>query len=284
MGRRIPRRVTDTMADKASSASLDASSRKQHPLVAAWQVRFSVQWAQLVAQPVRTAARRICFAAWQAWSSIQRECLATVWVSHHEWRQTPVSIFLSVLGIAATFIAIFVTRSITYNAVWSQLQGEEKQFQGQRETAIQTKIKMMRLETDYNYTNAKQLWATYNSEDASKVNVGGLSDVSAQYVLADEYASDYLNESQLIIILGYIKSISVLNSSNEIYIGYNSMQRTKIREDVKRHVAQYFAYDSLIKSECSSISGEGDGIGIREINRRINETIDKIMSGEMQIR
>jgi hypothetical protein len=177
-----------------------------------------------------------------------------------------------------------VTRSITYNAVWSQLQGEEKQFQGQRETAIQTKIKMMRLETDYNYTNAKQLWATYNSEDASKVNVGGLSDVSAQYVLADEYASDYLNESQLIIILGYIKSISVLNSSNEIYIGYNSMQRTKIREDVKRHVAQYFAYDSLIKSECSSISGEGDGIGIREINRRINETIDKIMSGEMQIR
>ena len=171
-----------------------------------------------------------------------------------------------------------------------QLDGCARQKSMNEETI--TRIGIMYLETQYNITNASEIYTTYSDANSLNIRMGRLENSAASLVLQNENVFHVLTPSQVSLIQSYIDALNLVNQMNERYfehldtVGYKTtyngrLARTKLRENAASFLAVSYVFEKEFKNFFNKKRNELRKI--KEIEATIKVAKRKILDGKFKL-
>ena len=171
-----------------------------------------------------------------------------------------------------------------------QLEGCARQRSMNEETI--TRIGIMYLETQYNITNAGEIYDTYLDVNSLAIRMGRLENSAASLVLQNENVFHVLTPSQVSLVQSYINTLNLVNQMNERYVehldtvGYKKtdngrLARTKLRENAASFLAVSYVFEKEFKNYFDKKSNELRKI--REMEATIKVAKQKILDGKFKL-
>ena len=155
-----------------------------------------------------------------------------------------------------------------------------------------TRIGIMYLESQYNITEANEIFKTYSDTNSISVSVDRLDKSAASLVLQNENVFNVLTTLQVSLIQSYIDALNTVNRMNETYfehldaVGYRTTDngrliRTKLRENTASFLATSYVFECEFKKFFDKKGNE-----LREIEKfeaTIKKAKQKILDGKLKL-